>query len=45
MILYVHKNLTDDLNLVQVANEFLSGSEHRLTVFGSFDGSDMTDST
>lgn len=41
MILYIHKNLTDGLNLVQVANEFVSASEHRLTVFGTFDSSDM----
>ena len=41
MILYVHKNLTDSLDLVQVANEFVSGSEHRMTVFGTFDTSDM----
>ena len=41
MVLYVHKNLTDSLDLVQVSNEFVSGSEHRMTVFGTFDTSDI----
>ena len=41
MILYVRKKLTDSLDLVQVVNEFASGSEHRMTVFGTFDTSDI----
>ena len=45
MILYVHKNLTDGLNLVQIENEFVSGLEQRLTVVGIFDKSDKIDST
>ena len=41
MILSVHKNLTDSLNLVEVANEFVSVSEHRMTLFGIFSTNDM----
>ena len=36
MLLSVHKDLIDKLNLVDVANEFVSASESRLRVFGSF---------
>ena len=34
MILLVHKDLTDKPNLMDIANEFIRDSEHRLTVFG-----------
>ena len=34
MILHVHKDRTDALDLKEVANEFVSGSEHRLRIFG-----------
>ena len=33
MLLHVHKDLTDGLKLVDVANDFVSGSENRLRVF------------
>ena len=36
MILHVHKDLTDGLNLIDVANEFVSSNESRLHVFGKF---------
>lgn len=36
MILHVHKELTDALNLKEVANDFVCGSEHRLRIFGKF---------
>ena len=36
MLLHVHKDLTDSLSLVDVANEFVSKSERRLQVFGKF---------
>lgn len=36
MVLHVHKELTDKLNLVDVANDFVQGSEHRLSFFGTF---------
>ena len=35
MLLHVHKNLTDSLNLVDVANDFIAGSDHRKQVFGT----------
>ncbi len=37
MLLHVHKHLTDGLDLKKVANEFVAGSEHRLTLFGKFE--------
>ena len=44
MILHVHKNLTDDLDLVAVANNFIDGSDHRKHYFGSeFKQSDYKD--
>ena len=36
MLLHVHKEMTDQLDLVACANEFVAGSEHRLGVFGKF---------
>ena len=36
MILHVHKNQTDALDLSGVANEFVSKSERRTHVFGKF---------
>ena len=33
MILHVHKYLTDAPDIKSVANEFVAGSEHRLTFF------------
>ena len=33
MVLSVHKEFTDKLSLIDVANEFISGSEHRKNVF------------
>ena len=36
MLLYIHKDLVDELDLKDVAMEFVSGSEHRLSIFGKF---------
>ena len=36
MLLHVHKELTDTLNLADVVNDFVSSSENRLRVFGKF---------
>ena len=41
MVLYVHKYLTDNLDLISVANYFVSKSERRLTMFGRFQPSDL----
>ncbi len=36
MVLYVHKELTDALNLEEVVNDFVADSEHRIRIFGKF---------
>ena len=36
MILHVHKDCTDALNLTDVANDFMDGSEYRLFILGNF---------
>ena len=36
LMLHVHNDLTDNLNLTEIGNEFVTGSEHRLTLFGKF---------
>jgi len=36
MLLHIHKELTDDLDLKDFASEFISGSEHRLSIFRKF---------
>jgi len=40
MLLHVHKDRTDELDLIDVANDFVSGSEHRLSIFGKFQVTD-----
>ena len=40
MILSTHKHLTDKLDFIEVANEFVRGSEHRMTTFSTFSQSD-----
>lgn len=36
MILAVHIDETDKLNIDNIGNEFVHGSEHRLNIFGKF---------
>lgn len=36
MILHVHKDTTDTLDLKSIANEFVGESEHRASIFGTF---------
>ena len=36
MVLHVHKDLTDKLNLKDVANEFVGAAECRLSMYGKF---------
>ena len=36
MVLHVHKDKTDQLDLKLCLNEFVTGSEHRSTLFGHF---------
>lgn len=43
MVLHVHKELTDKLNILEVANEFVANKlEHRLNIFGKFTEKDTT---
>ena len=42
MLLHVHKDLTDELNLIEVANDFVANKqEHRSKVFGLFQQKDF----
>ena len=42
MFLHVHKDRTNGLDLVDVANDFIFGSEHRKNLFGAkFSSSDL----
>ncbi len=36
MILHVHRDITDNLDMISVANEFVIDSEHRMQIFGTF---------
>ena len=36
MILNIYKEALDDMDLKSIANEFVQGNEHRLSVFGNF---------
>ena len=36
MVLHVHKERADNLDLIEIAREFVRGSENRLSIFGSF---------
>lgn len=40
-VLHVHKTLTDTMDLIEVVNEFVTGSEHQLAMFGNFVTSDI----
>lgn len=37
LVLHVHKELTDTLDLTTVAKEFIGDYEHRLRIYGKFD--------
>ena len=39
--LYVHKDITDKLDFIEAANEFVSKSDYRLTLFGKFQQDDL----
>ena len=40
-LLHVHRELTDKLGLAIVANELVSRSEHRSTLFGTLEPGDL----
>ena len=39
-LLHCHKDITDSLDLLAVANEFVKLSSHRLSIFGRFTNED-----
>ena len=41
MILHVHKDLLDDLNLIDIANKFVGINQRRRNTFGVFTSSDL----
>ena len=41
MVMHVHKDRTDKLSLADAANDFVSGSETRLSIFGVFQLTDL----
>ena len=41
MVLHIHKEKTDDLSMVDIANYFVEGSEHRMSIFGKFTDLDL----
>ena len=41
MILNIHQGLTDRLDLIEVANEFVFEHEHRKQIFGTFKEGDL----
>ena len=41
MILHVHKTKTDSLSLINIANEFVKLSDHRLAIFGEYTQGDL----
>ena len=40
MTLHIHKEFTDRLDLITIANDFVAGDTNRLTVFGTFTSKD-----
>ena len=36
MLLHIYSNMTESLNLIDIGNDFIFDSEHRLTLFGKF---------
>ena len=41
MVLHVHKEHTDKINLIDVGNDFVNQSEHRMTQLGKFTPTDL----
>ena len=41
MVLHIHRDLTDKLNLVEIANEFVGKNERRGRIFGTFTANDI----
>ena len=43
MILHVHKQLTDQLNILEIGNDYIRESSHREALFGKFVRTDLED--
>ena len=41
LLLHTHKELTESIDLIAVANDFVAQSEHRFTQFGKFSEADI----
>ena len=41
MVLHMHKERTDKIDIVSVANEFVAQREHRSSIFGKFTDADL----
>ena len=41
LMVHVHKSETDSLDIIQIANDFISRNDHREQVFGTFSGQDL----
>jgi hypothetical protein len=42
MVLHIHKENTDSMDIISVANDFVSRSEHRCSIFGTFNSCDLS---
>ena len=42
MVLFVHQSETEKANLIEIANEFVSGNEQRLSQLGKFTEADLS---
>ena len=42
MVLFVHQSETEKANLIEIANEFVSGNEQRLSQLGNFTEADLS---
>ena len=45
MLMHVHKERCDNLDLMHIANAYVEGSEHRLSLFGKFSTLDFVKTT
>ena len=41
MVHHIHKDLTDKLDIISLANEFVAKREHRFSIFGTFTETDL----
>lgn len=41
MVLHIHRSITDELSLIDIANDFIRESTHRESLFGKFIPTDL----